>query len=349
MSKEYNSAGRTLVVDEIIEVGSTFNKKTSQLQQMVEKSVMRRNYSSTVQSIKNITSDNYVSPNEKLSLYRELNSIRSSYSSLMNQGNECGFSDASSESYQIYFGYLHAFSELNAYVTSIVADISIGQVVDGTTLASKFVTYYQASAALEDEVFYVLNKQQETLSLILSATSFSYDAYGVIKSLVDDQGNPIAQEITVYSTQNGIGEELVMEVNGVQVEHSFGEYTITPESMVGRTFILVKVTCGNLVRSNIIMKVLDGGDSVDVKVYSSNGSVFRIGTCYTTLSAKVWRGKNDITDSIDESSFVWIRNSIDKFSDAAWNSSSKAIGQKSINLTPDDVRSRADFRCVVDI
>jgi hypothetical protein len=349
MSREFNSAGKTLVVDEVIEVGSTFNKVTSKLQQAVEKTVMRRNYSAVAKNIADISSDNYISPKEKVSLYREMNSIQSAYSSLVNQATESGFGEADSESYQVYLAYLQAFSALNSYVGPLVADTTVGQEVDGSILSSKFIAYYQASASLEDEVFYSLNKQQETLSLILSATNFAYDAFGVIKPLIDDQGNEIAQEIKVYTAQNGIGEEIILTVNGEQVEHLFGEYTINSNAMAGRTFILVKATCGNLSRSNIITKVTDGSNALDFKIYSSNGNAFRAGTCNTTLIASVWRGDVDITESIDDSQFRWKRKSIDTASDASWNTSSKAIGHKSVDLTPEDVFSRAVFNYEVEI
>ena len=332
------------MVDEISEVGTAFNKKTANLQQIVEKSVMRRNYSNVAKSIVDITSDNLVTPKEKLSLGRELNSIQSAYSSLVKQANECGFSETASESYQVYLTYLQAFSSLNSYVGPIVADTTTSQEVDGAVMSAKFIAYYQASASLEDEVFYVLNKQQETLSLILSATTFAYDAYGTIKPMEGE-----TQAITVFTSQNGIGEEIVLTVNGEPVEHLFGEFTITPESMVGRTFILVKATCGNLTRSNIITKVIDGGDAVSVQILSLNGNSFRPGTCNTTLVASVWRGETEITDSIDDSKFVWKRTSTDTVADASWNTSSKAIGHKSTQLTPEDVLSRAVFTCEVDI
>lgn len=344
MSREYNSAGKTLVVDEVIEVGTTFNKVTSNLQQVIGQTVMRRNYSNVAKSIVDITSDNLVTPKEKVTLYRELNSIQSAYSSLVKQANECGFSEITSESYHVYLTYLQAFSSLNSYVGPIIADTTTSQEVDGATISAKFVSYYQASASLEDEVFYVLNKQQETLSLILSATTFAYDAYGNLKPMEDGD-----QEITVFTSQNGIGEEIILTVNGEQVEHLFGEYLITADAMAGRTFILVKATCGNLTRSNIITKVIDGGDAVSVQILSLNGNSFRPGTCNTTLVASVWRGEKEITDSIDESKFIWKRTSTETVADASWNTSSKAVGHKSVDLTPIDVLSRSVFTCEVDI
>lgn len=349
MSREYNSAGKTLVVDEVIEVGTTFNKKTSNLQQIVEKSILRRNYSNIAKSISEISSDNWVTPQEKSTLYRELNSIRSSYSSLSRQAVECGFDRSTRESYQKYLAFLSAFTKLNSFVSPIISNTDNGQAIDGKELSSAFVMYYQASAALEDEVFYVLNEQQKSLSLILSATSFAYDAYGNLKPLIDPEGTQRDQVVTVYTSQNGIDEPIVLTVNGDIVEHSFGEYTIHPSAMEGRTFIYVKALCGDLVRSNIITKVIDGGDAISVQVLSLNGNSFRPGTCNTTLVASVWRGETDITGTLDESVFSWKRTSSNTISDASWNTSSKAIGHKSIQLTPEDALGRTVFSCEVEL
>lgn len=349
MSREYNSAGRTLIVDEVIEVGTTFNSKTANLQQIVEKSVMRRNYSNIAKSISEISSDNWVTPQEKATLFRELNSIRSSYSSLSKQAGECGFDKVESDSYHKYTLFVSAFDNLNLLIGPLVSETENGEIVDGKLLSSVFIAYYQASASLEDEVFYVLNKQQKSLSLVLSATSFSYDAYGNLKPLVDSQGSSYEQAITVYTSQNGLDEAIVLTVNGDIVEHSFGEYTIHPDAMEGRTFIYVKALCGDLVRSNIITKVNDGGDSISVQVLSLNGNQFRAGTLSTTLIASVWRGSTDITDSLDDSAFSWRRTSNDPIADEAWNTLSKANWHKEIHLTPEDAYGRAVFRCEVDV
>jgi hypothetical protein len=93
----------------------------------------------------------------------------------------------------------------------------------------------------------------------------------------------------------------------------------------------------------------DGEDAISVQIYSSNGNIFRSGQCYTTMTATVFQGDEDITDQIDESNFTWERTSNDTVADESWNTSSKAIGRKSIELSPDDVLGRAVFACHVEI
>jgi predicted phosphatase len=67
------------------------------------------------------------------------------------------------------------------------------------------------------------------------------------------------------------------------------------------------------------------------------------------MSATVWRGDEDITDQLSESQFSWERNSGDPVGDESWNTSSKAIGHKSVVITPEDVVGRTVFACHVEI
>lgn len=93
----------------------------------------------------------------------------------------------------------------------------------------------------------------------------------------------------------------------------------------------------------------DGEDAISIQIFSSNGNIFRDGQCYTEMFAYVWQGNQDITDQIDASKFTWQRFSGDTTADASWNTSSKAIGKKSVLLTPEDVTGRTVFICNVEL
>ncbi len=92
-----------------------------------------------------------------------------------------------------------------------------------------------------------------------------------------------------------------------------------------------------------------GEDATSVQIFSTNGNIFRDGTAYTTMRAIVFRGDQDITDEIDESLFNWERVSGDSVADESWNTSSKAVGRKTVEITPSDVLGRTVFACHVDI
>ena len=63
----------------------------------------------------------------------------------------------------------------------------------------------------------------------------------------------------------------------------------------------------------------------------------------TTLTAHVWHGNTEVTDSIAAERFKWTRESEDATADAVWNSAHQ--GFKSILVTTADVLRQASFRC----
>lgn len=80
-----------------------------------------------------------------------------------------------------------------------------------------------------------------------------------------------------------------------------------------------------------------------VDIISTNGGVFKNGQISTTLIARVYKGKTDITDTIDESKFTWRRVSENSEEDAIWNANH--VGLKQITVTHEDVRQKATFFC----
>lgn len=93
-----------------------------------------------------------------------------------------------------------------------------------------------------------------------------------------------------------------------------------------------------------------GEDAYQIQIYSSDGNAFRVGKANTTLTAYVFQGADDITDTIDSSLFRWIRKSQDTaLADDIWNTSSKAVGNKQVFITPEDTIGRTVFSCEVDI
>lgn len=63
----------------------------------------------------------------------------------------------------------------------------------------------------------------------------------------------------------------------------------------------------------------------------------------TTLTPRVYKGKDDITDTIDESRFTWKRVSSDTAADQRWNKTH--VGVKEITLTTVDVYYSATYTC----
>lgn len=83
-----------------------------------------------------------------------------------------------------------------------------------------------------------------------------------------------------------------------------------------------------------------------VEVISSNGLMFRAGDYSTVLEARVYDGKTDVTDQLDDARFIWTRQSKDFLRDQEWNQR-YAGGRKAITVTNEEVYARATFFCSI--
>lgn len=79
-------------------------------------------------------------------------------------------------------------------------------------------------------------------------------------------------------------------------------------------------------------------------ISSSNGNIFKNGNITTTLYATVFSWDENITDTLDDNQFIWMRVSEDAEADAIWNADHFG-GSKSIEITSEDVHVRATFFC----
>ena len=103
--------------------------------------------------------------------------------------------------------------------------------------------------------------------------------------------------------------------------------------------------------ANLVLKassLTKGMDAINITVWSENGNVFTNGDINTTLVATVFKGAEDITDSIPSNRFNWIRQSANPAGDSVWNDQHKAKG-KSIKITDEDFSRSASFSVEIDI
>ena len=94
--------------------------------------------------------------------------------------------------------------------------------------------------------------------------------------------------------------------------------------------------------------LIKGMDALNITVWSEYGNSFINGDISTTLVATVFKGAEDITDSIPSNRFNWIRQSANPAGDSVWNSLHKAKG-KFIDITDEDVSRSAIFLVEIDI
>lgn len=85
-----------------------------------------------------------------------------------------------------------------------------------------------------------------------------------------------------------------------------------------------------------------------VEITSTNGSIFKNGDINSVFRAKVFKGNEDVTNTLDDNLFHWTRTSVDTSDDALWNQAHFG-GTKIITITPSDVNNKATFSCEVNI
>lgn len=83
-----------------------------------------------------------------------------------------------------------------------------------------------------------------------------------------------------------------------------------------------------------------------IDIIASNGFIFKNGIINTTLTAKVYKGKEDVTETLDASNFIWTRTSSNKEEDEIWNNT-KGKGIKEVEITNEDVYQKASFVCQI--
>lgn len=91
-----------------------------------------------------------------------------------------------------------------------------------------------------------------------------------------------------------------------------------------------------------------GEDSINIVIHSENGNIFNNGNIETILTAYVYQGGVDISNTLADSAFSWSRNSGDTTADALWAETNTIVG-RSITIDEEDVFRKAVFNCSVTI
>lgn len=97
-----------------------------------------------------------------------------------------------------------------------------------------------------------------------------------------------------------------------------------------------------------IQKRKDGEDAYSVVILTSNGNTFKNGVGETTLTAHVYRGGTEITETLFPKDFDWTRTSSNPEADAVFNAAHTGFGN-SLTITSDDIWNTAQFSCKVRI
>lgn len=96
-----------------------------------------------------------------------------------------------------------------------------------------------------------------------------------------------------------------------------------------------------------LYKVSNGQDARNVEIETSNGKMFINNNITTTLTARVWKGGEEITSKLPYTAFSWTKTNDDGEIDAIWTEAHQNFGNV-VNITSDDILRRAQFSCTVN-
>ena len=368
MSKQYNNAGRTLLIDEVIEIKGTRRDNVVAFKQQLDAQLLKRDTETVRAQMALIASDNHISVSEKNILAREFGNITANHGIIVAKSEELGITEQTG-----FLNYLDAYQSLSLYLEPLLYDLSVGSDIEAhQEMTDLFDAVYSKSSALEEQFFRYTTGMLGGLDYRVKFELVVKSSLGL--SVPNDNTETLlsvmllreGEDVTEEYDSSSFSWARVSEDREADMEWRANE-DLTGKSLTVSYSDLVNGAASFLCRfkyqysdtmyyskSGFITLFKEvpgppGEDAISVQIFSTNGNIFRDGTAYTTMRAIVFRGDQDITDEIDESLFNWERVSGDSVADESWNTSSKAVGRKTVEITPSDVLGRTVFACHVDL
>lgn len=88
--------------------------------------------------------------------------------------------------------------------------------------------------------------------------------------------------------------------------------------------------------------ILKNNVAYKIELMSSNGLIFKNSVIDTTLTARLYKGDQDITNAVPVEGFVWKKTKADGTPDDIWNRTHEEVGNK-LHITHNDVSEKATF------
>ncbi len=148
MSKQYNNAGRSLIVDEVIELKGR-KDSVAAFKQQLDAQLLKRDTAYIRAQVAIIASDNYISVHEKNILKRELGHLAAAHAIIYANAEEIGIT------HQLAFtNYLDAYQALSSYLGPILDDMNTESEIESHhEMIELFDEVYSTSSVIEEQFF----------------------------------------------------------------------------------------------------------------------------------------------------------------------------------------------------
>jgi len=148
MSNQYNQAGTSLIVDEIIELGGSKKTDPKVSHQQLKAELLKRDTSLIQATLADISIDSKMTSEEKVVIKREWLQLVSSNTIIVGMITTMGIEEST-----VVTTYTDAFDALNTYLTPILADMTTTSTIDPNELNTKFGDVYTSSSVIEEISF----------------------------------------------------------------------------------------------------------------------------------------------------------------------------------------------------
>jgi hypothetical protein len=364
MSNQFNQAGQSLIIDEIIELKGSKKDTVTAFKQQLDAQLFKRDTSMIQAQIALIGADDIISPSEKTSLKKEYNIIVSNHSVIVSKAEEYGITEQT-----LYNEYLAAFNSLKAFLLDLFTSMDTAtEIVSHEELMGLFQEYYDKSSLLEEQFFRFTTgllggldnriKFEVTISSTKGVTVPIDNTPTTLSVMLLREGEDVTDDYTADCfTWERVSEDRVADslwrdgmVSGKTLSVSIEDLVYRSASFMCRFHYPYSETMyfnktGFITLSEEVQGP-KGEDAYQTQVISHGGTVFRMGENFsTTMEVKVWQGGEEITDLFSDEDFRWRRTSNDSYQDGLWNSAHYSTGGKVITITQDDVVGRSNFFC----
>ena len=90
----------------------------------------------------------------------------------------------------------------------------------------------------------------------------------------------------------------------------------------------------------------DGVGAITMSISTDNGAIFKGGIEQTRLTARIFKGETDITDTIPANKLSWVRTSNNATADTAFNNSNQGVGKSILVRRADVLNLAVKFECI---
>ena len=90
----------------------------------------------------------------------------------------------------------------------------------------------------------------------------------------------------------------------------------------------------------------DGASAITMSISTDNGAIFKGGVEQTRLTARIFNGETEITDTIPASKLSWVRTSNSATADTAFNNANQGVGKSILVRRADVLNWAVKFECI---